>query len=86
VSKAILGQAVDAIEQGRFEDGERLLNDFNARPRPHVALYMPGDAEHWSCLSRFYQGTLTGHDLREGYDIAVKHRNHFSVPVSGTEK
>jgi hypothetical protein len=71
-------QAQDAIDQGRFADGERSLSDFHARPLPSIIEYRPGDAERVSCLSQFYQGTLTESDWRLGYELAVQHRNVIS--------
>ena len=75
VSVAKLCQAAVAIEQGRFADGERLLGEFLDRPLPSIGIYRPGDAEIWSCDSQFYQGMLNEADLRQGCDLAVKHRN-----------
>jgi hypothetical protein len=75
VTRAICDQAVDAISQGRFADGERLLGDFDARSLPHIAVYRPGEAEYWSCVSQFSQRKLAEADWRHGYELAVRHRN-----------
>ena len=75
MSSVILNQAADAIDQGRFCDGERLLGDFHARGLPNITIYRPGEAERRCCVSTFYQGTLTESDWQRGYEIAVEHRN-----------
>ena len=75
LSMALFFQAAGAINAGQFADGERLLEEFRARPQPPVARYRPGDAEYWSCVSQFYQGKLTESEWQGGYDLAVRHRN-----------
>jgi hypothetical protein len=75
VSVTVHEQAVDAIDQGRFADGKRLLDNFHARSLPPIHFYRPGNAEYCSCLSQFYQGTLAEADWWRGYELAVHHRN-----------
>jgi hypothetical protein len=75
LSIIILDQAVSAIIQGRFTDGNRLFSDFHARPLPPIHYYRPGGAEYHSCVSQFFQGTLTESDWRRGYELAVEHRS-----------
>ncbi len=77
VSMAVFWQAADAIEEGRFTDGKRLLDEFHVRPMRSSTHYRPGDAEYWSCLSRFCQGILTDSDWQRGYELAVRHRSLF---------
>jgi hypothetical protein len=78
VNKAVFLQAQAAIEQGRHTDGKRMLCDFQTSLLPPIYMYVPGEAERWFCLSRFYQGTLTESDYQRGYELAAQHRNVVS--------
>ena len=78
VSVAIFFHAADAIDQGRFADGSRLLSEFHAKPLPSIAIYRPGEAEYWSCISQFYQRTLTEPEWRRNYEVAIQHRTIIS--------
>ena len=75
VTMAVLGHACNAIDEGRFADAQRWLDQFNTRAVPNVAVYRLAEAEYWSCLSQFYQGSLTEDEWRRGYELAVQHRN-----------
>ncbi len=75
VTRVIVDQMADAIKQGRFADAETLLAEFRRRPQPPTAVYRPGGAEYWCCVSHFFQGTLTDAEWQAGYDLALRHRN-----------
>ncbi len=75
VTMAIHFQMNDAVNQGRFTDAEALAAEFCRRPQPSLAVYRPGDAEYWRCVSEFAQGNLTDAEWQSGYDLAVRHRN-----------
>ncbi|HZZ82885.1 MAG TPA: hypothetical protein VFE62_30575, partial [Gemmataceae bacterium] len=75
VSVAIVFSADDAINEGRFAEGKRLLDDFSARPLPNVAVYRPGRAEYLFCASQFFQGVFSDADWHKGHDTALRHRN-----------
>jgi tetratricopeptide (TPR) repeat protein len=45
VTVALFYQMCTAIDQGNFAEAEALDAEFRQRPQPHVAKYLPGDAE-----------------------------------------
>jgi tetratricopeptide (TPR) repeat protein len=75
ISCAILLQAWEAIDEGRFTDANHLLTEFVARPQPPLSAYRPGDVQLTSCRSQFFEGRMTEAAWRRGHDLAVEHRN-----------
>ena len=75
VSPAIMSAAFEAIQFGRLDEAEKLLDEFHKRPLPPVDLYRRGDSEYMACLAKFYRGTLTEAECRSGYEVAVQYRS-----------
>jgi tetratricopeptide (TPR) repeat protein len=66
-------QMVVAVQQGRFDEADKLDGIFHKRRQPPT--YVPGEAEYLRCKSLFFRGQLTETDWQYGYDLAVRHRN-----------
>jgi tetratricopeptide (TPR) repeat protein len=77
VSRAILDQADDAIEQGRFADGNWLLIEFRDRLSQPIEDYQAGGVEYTSSLSQYYQETFSESDWCQGYELARQSRSIF---------
>ncbi len=75
VTVGILHQMRDDINRGRFAEAQALDSQFRRRTPPHTAVYLPGDAEYWRCVSQFFQGQLSDEEWQAGIDLAVRHRN-----------
>jgi tetratricopeptide (TPR) repeat protein len=75
VRRALVQIACDAIEQGRFTDGQRLLSLLHTENATLNSSNVPGEVEYLACLSQFFMETLTESDWRRSYELAHRHRN-----------